>query len=179
MKTCAICSGEFEPFNSMQVVCGLKCARQVPVIKRKKERADTKTRKEKLKTRGDYVKEAQISFNRYVRLRDRDRPCICCGESLSGSGRPGGDFDCGHYRSVGSAPHLRYDESNAHGQTKRCNRYGAGRAVDYRRGLIERIGVEAVERLEADQTPRHYSIEDLKSIRDKYKAKAKELEKFG
>ena len=87
----------------------------------------------------------------------------------------GGGFDCGHYRSVGSAPHLRFDERNAHGQTKQCNRYGAGRAVDYRIGLIQRIGLEQVESLEADQTPKKYSIEDMKAIKDEYKRKLKEL----
>ena len=88
----------------------------------------------------------------------------------------GGCFDAGHYRSVGSAPHLRFDERNVHGQRKQCNRYGSGRAVDYRVGLIQRIGLEVVEALEADQQPKHYSIEDLIELRDKYRAKKKAIE---
>lgn len=174
-KECQICKEAFEPFNSMQVVCGISCARKIPVVRRKKERADTRARKEKLKTRSDYVKEAQREFNRYIRSRDKNQLCICCEKPL-GEAATGGDFDCGHYRSVGSAPHMRFHELNAHGQRKQCNRWGAGRAIDYRKGLIARIGAEAVESLEADQAPRHYSIEDLKAIRDKYRRMAKELE---
>jgi hypothetical protein len=47
--------------------------------------------------------------------------------------------------------------------------------VDYRIGLIERIGLPAVEALESDQEPRKYSIQDLKAIRDEYRAKLKIL----
>jgi hypothetical protein len=87
----------------------------------------------------------------------------------------GGGYDCGHYRSVGSAPHLRFDERNAHAQRKQCNRWGSGRAVDYRIGLIKRIGLEKVEALESDQTVKKYTIDDLKSIISAYKAKFKAL----
>lgn len=135
-------------------------------------------RKAAMKTIPDLIKEAQREFNAYIRARDADKPCICCGEPLSaGSGSAGGDFDCGHYRSVGSASHLRFDERNAHGQRKRCNRYGAGRAVDYRIGLIGRIGLGPVEALESDNRVHKWTREELISIRDTYKAKRKELEK--
>ena len=122
------------------------------------------------------MKDAQAAFNKYIRLRDAGKPCICCGGNLT-SDAIGGGFDAGHYRSVGSAPHLRFDERNVHGQRKQCNRYGAGRAVDYRIGLIGRIGIDQVESLEADQTPRKLTVEDLRQIRDAYRAKARELEK--
>lgn len=49
--------------------------------------------------------------------------------------------------------------------------------VEYRKGLINRHGVEFVESLESDQSSRKYTIEDLKQIRDTYRAKCKELEK--
>jgi FtsZ-binding cell division protein ZapB len=166
----------------MQAVCGLDCAKSLALSVRLKEekrqaikeKREDRARKEKLKTRSDYMKEAQREFNRYIRFRDAGKPCICCGNPL-GDGLVGGGYDCGHYRSVGSAPHLRFDERNAHAQTKRCNRYGAGRAVDYRRGLIERCGLAFVEGLEADQTPKHYSIDDLKAIKKLYAAKTREL----
>lgn len=142
------------------------------------QRKATKERKEKLKTRRDYINEAQVAVNAYVRYRDKDKPCICCGKPLSdgcGSG-VGGSYDAGHYRSTGSAPHLRFDaDRNIHGQRKACNRYGSGRAVDYRIGLIARIGLQAVEALEADNTPRKWTIDELKAIRDRYRAKLKEL----
>jgi hypothetical protein len=141
----------------------------------KAERKNDLARREKLKTRSDYIKEAQIAFNNFIRQRDIGKTCICCDKPLSG-GATGGSYDCGHYRSVGSAPHLRFDERNAHGQTKQCNRYGAGRAVDYRKGLILRIGREAVDCLENDDVYRKFTIEDLKYIIVTYRAKLKSLQ---
>lgn len=184
-KTCKVCREKFTPARPLQTTCSVPCAlewgqRQLAKKQAKEareERAKDKAKREKLKTRSDWIKEAQIAFNRFIRLRDAGRPCICCGVPLA-SERVGGGFDCGHYRSVGSAPHLRFDERNAHGQTKQCNRYGAGRAVDYRRGLVDRIGLDALEALEADQTPRKWTVDELKAIRDLYRQKAKALENY-
>lgn len=184
MSKCKTCRQLFEKRLPMQSVCSPSCALSLATSKRAKEekkrqiiekRADREKR-EKLKTRSDYIKECQIAFNRYIRFRDRGLPCICCGLPL-GIDAVGGAFDCGHFRSVGSAPHLRFHEDNAHGQRKQCNRYGGGRAVDYRRGLVERLGAERVERIESDQTPRHYSIDELREMTATYRRKARELEK--
>lgn len=175
MRKCRMCTGKFIPARTTQKVCGQKCAAADAAVKRAKaERQADRVRREALKTRSDWIKEAQREFNASIRERDRSQPCISCGRPLQ-TEAVGGGYDCGHYRSVGSAPHLRFDERNAHGQCKQCNRYGAGRAVDYRIGLIARIGLEAVEALEADQESRNWSIDDLKAIRDEYRAKRKAL----
>lgn len=166
----------------MQSVCDWSCGHaliqkrkaDLDAKKAKAERADIRARKEKLKTRRDWINEAQTAFNAYIRKRDESKPCICCGIPLQ-SAQVGGGFDAGHYRSVGSAPHLRFNDLNCHGQSKKCNRYGAGRAVDYRIGLIARIGLEAVEALEADNQPAKWTIDELKAIRDLYRAKLKQL----
>lgn len=142
----------------------------------KVEREETRRRKQAIKTIPDLIKEAQVAFNAFIRERDREKPCICCGLPL-GAGEVGGAFDCGHYRSTGSAPHLRFDERNAHAQRKVCNRWGAGRAVDYRIGLVARIGLEAVEALESDNRVHRWTREELMSIRDHYRKAAKELQR--
>lgn len=49
--------------------------------------------------------------------------------------------------------------------------------MHYRRGLIAKIGQQAVEQLESDNTAKHYSIDDIKKIIQTYKAKVKELER--
>jgi hypothetical protein len=157
------------------VIANAKIAHQ-NALRAKKERKEYKDSKDGLKGRRDWTKEAQSAFNAYIRERDKDKLCICCDKPL-GFGEIGGKFDCGHYRSVGSAPHLRFDERNAHAQRKQCNRWGSGRAVDYRIGIIKRLGMEVVEVLESDQAPKHYSIDDLKSIKALYKSKLKALEK--
>jgi len=179
------CCNYFIPRNSMHSVCGPVCASKM--VREKREREEAKKLKEqrrkdretrdRLKTRSDWIKDAQREFNRYVRLRDRGTCCISCGVVLALESSVGGGYDCGHFRSVGSAPHLRFDPDNAHGQCKKCNRYGAGRVVEYRQGLVSRLGVDVVERLESDQSVKHYSTEDLKEIVRTYRAKWKELAK--
>lgn len=172
---CKICGESYIKHSMSQVVCSIPCSvKHAQNIRDKADRAEFKIRKERIKPRNDWLREAQQAFNAYIRTRDATRPCICCGKPL-GEGDVGGKYDCGHYRSIGSAPHLRFDERNAHAQRKQCNRYGAGRAVDYRIGLIIRIGIEAVEALEADQTTKKWSIDDLKAIKAHYKQKTKEL----
>ena len=178
-KQCLRCGKEFVPkFTTMQIACSISCARRYAKSEResreKAEKQQIKARKEKLQRIPDLIAAAQKEFNAYIRERDKDQPCICCGEPL-GKGEVGGAYDCGHYRSRGSAPHLRFDERNAHAQRKYCNRHGAGRAVDYRLGLVARIGLAAVEALEADNTVRKWTRDELVAIKETYRQKLKEL----
>ena len=185
-KRCKQCGKEFVPLRSTAIACSYPCAKAFVDAKNQKlkektaklaqkvERQITKQRKEALKTRNEWIKEAQVSFNAYIRERDKDKPCICCGKPLT-LDAVGGGFDAGHYRSTGSSPHLRFHEDNCHGQRKYCNNWRSGNAVDYRLGLINRIGLERVEKLEADNEPRKYTIDELKQIKQKYKDKLKEL----
>lgn len=175
-KSCAVCQNLFVPDRMGQVVCRPACAMKRVRQEKVQERAKVRARKEASKTIRQLIKEAQREFNAYIRARDRDQPCICCGLPL-GDGEVGGAYDAGHYRSVGSASHLRFNEDNCHAQRKQCNRYGAGRAVDYRIGLIQRIGREAVESLESDNTVQKWTREELIAIRDTYRAKLKEMKK--
>lgn len=183
-RRCKVCRAEYQPIKPLQKVCNYDCALSLAAstrakeekVARVKEKRQDKVKRESLKRRADYVKEAQTAFNAWVRARDAGKPCICCGQPLKGHDSISGhNVDAGHYRSVGSAPHLRFVENNCHAQLVACNRYGSGRAVDYRIGLIARIGLEAVEALEADQTPRKYTVDELKAIKAKYQLLTKEL----
>lgn len=183
-KKCKVCPNRFVPSQGFQTWCSPACALVILKAKQAKEskvkaqaeRKEHRERKEKLKGRGDYLRDAQRAFNEFIRWRDRvaGHACISSGRPLDWSGN---QTDAGHYRSTGSAPHLRFDERNCHAQSKQDNRYLSGNAVDYRIGLIHRIGLEAVEELEADQEPRRYTIDDLKAITAKYRAKTRELKK--
>lgn len=181
-KKCKVCPSIFTPTRIGQKVCGPMCALTYARSARAKdekreavkERRETKQKLEKIKKIPDLIEEAQRAFNTFIRLRDAEKPCICCNEPL-GSGAVGGSFDCGHYRSRGGAPHLRFNEDNAHGQRKYCNRHGAGRAVDYRIGLIARIGLDRVEALESNNEIHKWTREELIAIKATYTAKAKEL----
>lgn len=136
------------------------------------ERKETRQRLQALQTKPQLVKKAQMAFNAFIRARDAGRPCISCGKPL---GREPNSFDAGHYRSVGSAPHMRFVETNVHGQCKHCNNHLAGNHVAYRQGLAERVGLQEVERLERDQTTRHYTKEGLTELARQYRQMARNL----
>ena len=185
-KTCKnpACRASFVPQRLGQAVCSPKCGLAIKDVNQAKARkslaqvgrADIKVRKEALKSRGDHMREAQQAFNEYIRTRDQaaGHLCISSGKPLDWSGNA---VDAGHYRSVGSAPHLRFDERNCHAQSKQDNRFLSGNAVDYRIGLIARIGQEAVDALESDQSVRKYTVDEIKAIKAEYRAKTRELKR--
>ncbi|VEB00995.1 bacteriophage Lambda NinG protein [Klebsiella pneumoniae] len=70
----------------------------------------------------------------------------------------GSAIDASHYRSRGAASHLKFNVFNVHSACTRCNRQLSGNAVEYRIRLIERIGLDRVERLETDNEPRRFDI---------------------
>lgn len=167
-KKCAWCKELFTPFRTTQKVCSPKCAAEiVKVAREKQERKDLREAKLKVKPRSQWLKEAQIVFNQYIRLRDKHLPCISCGRFHEGQ------WHAGHFRTVGSSPHLRFDERNVHKQCSTCNHFKSGNIVEYRKNLIKKIGTEELERLESDNEAKHYSVDDIKQIISEYKAKIK------
>jgi len=176
MKRCKVCDIVFTPARLLQSVCSPRCASKKVKADKAAEKQRDKERKEKLKTLPELKREAQTVFNRYVRERDTGLPCISCGKPDAGGDGFHAGRDAGHFRSVGSAPNLRYDEDNVHAQCVHCNQYLAGNVIAYRLGLIERIGLEAVERLEQDNKPHKWTREELKQIKDTYTAKLKQLQ---
>jgi len=174
-KPCPTCRQLFMPQRLMQAVCSPVCALKKVRAEKVEERAKVRTRKEAIKTIPVLIKEAQVAFNAWVRTRDEKQPCISCGApppNLEGlhAGR-----DAGHYRSIGSAAHLRFHEDNCHAQCVHCNQWGAGRAVDYRIGLVKRIGLARVEVLEADNAVHKWTHDELRAVKATYKQKLKEL----
>jgi hypothetical protein len=175
-KTCAHCETRFTPARPMQKVCSPTCARRKVEADKKAEKESFKARKQAIETIPQLIKEAQHAFNAFIRLRDRmgAYPCISSGRPLDWSGNA---VDAGHYRSVGAASHLRFDERNCHAQSKHDNQYKAGNVVEYRINLIKRIGLEAVESLEADNTTMKWDRDTLRQIKTIYRAKARDLKK--
>tara|TARA_R110000868_G_scaffold160430_2_gene390054 strand:- start:16524 stop:17183 length:660 start_codon:yes stop_codon:yes gene_type:complete len=188
VKKCAVreCRQPFIPRSMTHKACGPDCAQALGKAEAEKkakraaleDRKQTRAELEALKTIPQLKKEAQREFNRFIRARDRRAgfSCICCDRPFEWE-RIGGAVDAGHYRSTGSADHLRFDEDNCHAQRSDCNRFGAGRAVDYRIGLIRRIGSARVEALEARNETAKWTREGLRQIRDTYRARARGLEK--
>jgi hypothetical protein len=171
-KNCRYCHKPFKPSKPLQSVCSVSCSIGWAALKRAKKEAQEATRKrvehreakERLKTKGDYAREAQIAINAYRREVTKYQGCISCGTH-------NGKMNGGHYRSVGSSPETRFVEENIWCQCERCNSYLSANLINYRINLIKRIGIDRVEWLEGPHSAKHYSAEELKTIKQTYKAK--------
>lgn len=178
------CRREFVPARPLQTVCCPACAFQLIAVRKSKEeeskakaeRKEIRVRKEKAKRPKTLKAEAQSAFNAFIRARDLSagHNCIDCGKPFEPQ-KPGGSVDAGHFLSRGSHPNLAFHEHNCFAQRKNCNRPGGTTAAAFRLGVIARIGIEAVEALEADTTPRRYRADDYRAIRDLYRSKLKAL----
>lgn len=185
MKKCKVCKEKFVQFDSLTQVCSLDCAIKAGKDNKLQEkvsrelarlaRAEQKKKKEALKTKREWNAEAQSAINRYVRARDYYYPCISCGRYVEQ--KYGGNYDCGHYRTRKAATHLRFNLHNMAKQCVYCNRYKSGAQLDFREGLIKRIGIEKVEALENNNKIIKFDIEYLKRVKLIFTKKAKKLEK--
>jgi hypothetical protein len=119
----------------------------------------------------DYLKLAQATFNKWIRLRDRNEPCISCKKVINGK------TDAGHLYSVGNYPSVRFNETNVNSQCIFCNRYNGGLVNEYRINYVEKYSLKQLEELNvlAHQT-RKYSKEELKDLIKEYKERIKNLE---
>ena len=170
------CVRTFIPFRPMQTVCGPVCARRKVEAAKKQERAQDRAKREAMKTIPELIAEAQTVFNEFIRLRDRHKGCFVCGRAFP-VGQLGGDFDAGHIRSRGAAGHLRFNEDNCHGECKPCNSSTGAKPHQIEAGAILRIGQARYDALKNDNTPHKWTHDELRAIRDQYKAKAKVLKR--
>lgn len=182
-KKCLVCGVEFTPIKPMQKACSAECAIKYAIEKRDKARAKAervaqiesrkviKLEKERIKSRAEHAREAQVAFNSYIRYRDINEPCISCGRNHNGQ------YHAGHYRSVGSHPELRFEELNVHKQCSVCNNHKSGNVIEYRINLAKKIGAKNLEWLEGHHEPKKYTVEELKQIKAEYKRKLKELQR--
>lgn len=172
--------------NSFQQACSPSCAIDYGrVLIDRQNKRELRRARARIKPRSRYLAEAQKVFNAWVRERDRLQPCISCGKPASDEPNT---WDCGHFRTVGAAPELRFNQLNAHRQCKSCNgghfrksqfvvsedRKESIRSA-YRENLIRRIGLENVEWLEGPHEPVKYTKDDLIQIRIKFAEKLKTL----
>lgn len=179
-KRCKACQEMFTPVRDFQSVCGaIACALAMVSDNREKAskaiselgRQELRAARERIKPKGDYMREAQAAFNAWIRERDRLLPCISCGRHHQGK------YDAGHYRTVGSNPALRFEPLNCHKQCVPCNQHKSGNIVEYRLNLLQRIGAESVAWLEGPHEPKKYTIEDLQQIKAHYRVLLRDLKK--
>jgi len=171
---CKSCKEEFDPIKRNGIVISklcISCLSMKGKAKIKKQaNIDKREAKEKLKTHKDYLNDLQKLFNTFIRLRDKNKPCISCGSALDNK------YDAGHYYSVGGNPELRFNENNVHAQCVYCNRHLHGNLIDYTEQLPARIGIENFESLKSIRgVSNKLTVYEIKEIIKKYKSKISKL----
>ena len=159
-------------------------------IKQKIARKVTRDKKEKLKTRGQWVKEAQAAFNKYIRIRDTEHGCISCGKSryeieAAQGWKVGGCWDAGHFIPRAVKQQLKFNTYGCHKQCKSCNG-GSGKfsskaatvGETYRIKLIDKIGISRVEDLEGNNELDKMDIDYLKRVKSIFNRRTKHLIKL-
>ena len=126
----------------------------------------------KTKTLPKLKADLQKIFNEFIRLRDKGKPCISCGQFK--------ELQSGHFYSVRMYDALRFRETNAHGECARCNCFDDMHLINYADNLVKRIGEEEFEMLKFDakiykELGYKWSRSELMELIDEYKQKVKEL----
>lgn len=171
-RKCKNCGEKFMQVRPLQYLCGGDCGWQYADKKAKeKDKKKISELKKSLLTHKDYIQLLQKVFNTYIRLRDKDLPCISCGRTNVE------EFHAGHYVASTYQYH-RFNEKNVNKQCSYCNTHLRGALIDYRKGLIAKIGLEEVEYLEnSKRMMLDITIPDIQEKIKYYKKKIAELKK--
>lgn len=179
MTKCKFCKKPAASKFGLNYFCDTECAyKQARATQAKKADKDASEQRKRdreklrqLKSRSEWLKELQVVFNRFIRLRDAGLPCISCGHPDDGSRQR----HASHYKSVGGNPALRFDPNNCHSSCSICNNWLSGNLVPYRVALIAKVGQPEVDRLESKQEPLKLTIPEIQVLIVEYKAKCKSL----
>jgi hypothetical protein len=165
---CKNCKIEFTPVRFNQKYCfDHNCVKVwVEIEKEKQWKKKKKQLKDELQTLPELMKLAQITFNKYIRLRDKNKPCISCEKSLTSK------YDAGHYFSMGGHKSVTFDEDNVHAQCVTCNQYKHGNLINYQIGIQKRIGADKLLELHAKaHEVKKWTKQELNEIIKIYKEK--------
>jgi hypothetical protein len=167
---CKNCKEKFEPIRFLQKYClEPECVRVWVETEKQKQWKAKKTRlKKELMSLQDWLKLAQMTFNKYIRHRDKGMSCISCGNEPKKA-------NAGHYFSQGGHSNVRFHEDNVHLQCEHCNSYLSGNLLNYRIGIEKRIGTARLIVLEviAHETKK-WTVQELNEIIETYKKKLKD-----
>ena len=117
--------------------------------------------------------KCQLVFNEYIRLRDKDKVCISCGQ-------PKPYKQAGHFYPVKQYDGLRFNEDNCHGECPYCNGFDDMHLLTYQKNLKMRIGLTRyIElKLEAEEYKRNgykWSRSEILDLIEYYKQKIKDI----
>lgn len=187
-KKCKSCREPFTPKRRIQPACSPVCEHKLALANVEKaerkraaaakkaakaERMADNVKRASLKTRQEWLKDAEYEVNRYVRLRDHRFGCVSCDRPASWDGQ----WHASHFRSVGAASAVRYHLWNIHKACSVCNNHKSGNLSEYEPRLRALIGDEKVDWLRTQNQRAEYSIDYLKRLKAVFRRKANRQEK--
>lgn len=114
------------------------------------------------------LKKCQKVFNEFIRLRDKNKPCISCGSRRVAH--------ASHFYSMGKHSNVRFNEDNVHGSCVYCNTYLHGNLIEYANNLPKRIGEKKYELLKAMKNQsKKWERFELEVLIQMYSLKVKQL----
>jgi len=176
MPRCKECNTKFEAkyFNQKFCLDKDECIKAYAEWRKPKyeaEKKKEKTKKDRIEKeacmkKGEWLELAQKVFNTFIRMRDKDEPCISCGTMKQNL-----KYDAGHFLPT-TYSYLRFNEDNVHKQcSNNCNKNKHGNLAEYRPRLINKIGLKRVEQLEADRLKELFiTITEILELIKVYKA---------
>jgi len=147
---------------------------QKPRLEAEKQLKEAEQQANQRKSITTLLNQVKTYCHKYIRLRDKDKPCISCGIPYKS------DFDAGHYYKAELYSDLKFDENNIHGQCIQCNRMNEGNLNEYSINLPGRIGLNNFNLLKkqaenSKKKSHKWDREELKELREYYKQKIKQL----
>ena len=133
---------------------------------KKQYNKEKKERKWELMSTVQRINKAKQVFQKWIRQRDKNDPCISCGTVTSDL------WDGGHYLKAEIYTGVIFNEMNVHRQCRKCNRFLGGNEAKYRLALCLKYGESEVVKLEntANELRQYrWTSDELKSIIEKYK----------
>lgn len=168
---CKNCKQKFEPVRFNAKYCmNEECVRVWIETEKQKQWKVKKTRlKKELMSLQDWLKLAQMTFNKWIRHRDKGLNCISCDKPIKGV------THASHYFSSGGHSNVRFHEDNVHSGCYKCNVELSGNLLNYQIGIEKRIGGERLLELhERAHVVKKWTIDECKEIIETYKRKLKE-----
>lgn len=175
------CNTPIVQFTSLTPKVCTSCAIRLatdPKQRELREKKKTKELKKKSEPLSTFKKLARYWFQRWIRLRDRNKPCACCGESIGDDIRT---YHAGHCFKAEIYSGLLFNEDNVNGQRIYCNKYRGGNEGQYISRLPLILGeVKANELIDLAEKCKHVKVkrtrEDYLLIIEEYKKRCKEIE---
>jgi len=137
------------------------------------------TKRKKPKTTKERARALAIKyFSQYIKLRDCLHTtgsldygaCITCGEIKEYN-----KLDCGHFIPGRRDPYV-FEETNAHAQCIKCNRFEGGRILDHEDAISRLYGKEEAERLKLlRHSNKAFSEGEYRDIARQYRQKIKAI----